>query len=111
MKVFITDGKYVQTGKLMRHQIIAIGVNCIEPEGRDGSTFTRRYTLYLDGTYTMSRACIRANVYVEANGTWCNRYHYKEALTVLCIGKYSEMRSLIGYDPWRIIARIESLLG
>ncbi len=106
MKVFIVGGKHVETGKIMRNQIIAIGVNCVEPEDKDGNTFTRRYTLYNDGTYTMSNCCMRINIYAEFKGTWCNRYHYREALTVLCIGKYSEHRKLCNYDPWRIIARI-----
>ncbi len=36
--------------------------------------------------------------------TWSNRYHYKESLFILLIGKF--VRAPLSYDTWRIVAKL-----
>ncbi len=110
IKVFIINGKHVEIGKKIGQLMYAISATCIDPINRDGNTFKREYMLRDDGKYNVMNSvrysgCSIYSRISETGGKWCERYHYKAALTVLCIGKYSEHRLLAGYDPWRIIAR------
>lgn len=42
----------------------------------------------------------------EFEGQWLNRYHYRAALTLLCIGRYHRAKQVIKiYDLWKMIAK------
>ncbi len=41
---------------------------------------------------------------VQVDLTWSDRYHYKESLFILLIGKF--VRAPLSYDTWRIIAKM-----
>ncbi len=70
------------------------------------------YGLFANGTATVSQRTIDTSGKFLTSVTqfgqqWRKRYQYREALTVLCIGKFHRRQvGLDSHDIWRVIAKI-----
>lgn len=70
------------------------------------------FVLFDTGTYNVTSCTIDARgkrtAYITQSGFhWRTRYHYSEALVVLCIGTYCRQRTLLKLkEMWKMIAKI-----